>query len=66
MLQEFCLDLFEPSGHGKKRKRAVQNYTNLTENLPRLNRFIQQYNSSTPTTKIQENIKYTVVLPNSN
>ncbi|XP_001601983.1 uncharacterized protein LOC100117856 isoform X2 [Nasonia vitripennis] len=61
---DFCLDLFEPSGHGKRRKRAVEPAQgNVTEYSPRVGRLIQRYNDSTPTTKFKENIEYTVIMP---
>lgn len=56
---DFCLDLFEPSGHGKRRRR-------MTEEggfFPRVERMIQSYNDSTPITKFKENIEYTVMMP---
>jgi len=62
--QDFCLDLFEPSGHGKKRKRAVEaNVEVLGEFLPKVERLIKRYNDSTPYTKFKENIEYTVMMP---
>ncbi|KAL0114568.1 hypothetical protein PUN28_011699 [Cardiocondyla obscurior] len=61
---DFCLDLFEPSGHGKKRKRAVEaNVEVLGEFLPKVERLIKRYNDSTPYTKFKENIEYTVMMP---
>lgn len=48
---DFCLDLFEPSGHGRKRRSiADQNDTNNT-------------NSVTEFAKFKENIEYSVMLP---
>jgi len=63
--QDFCLDLFEPSGHGKKRKRAAieANVEASGEFLPRVERLIKRYNDSTPYTKFKENIEYTVTMP---
>lgn len=63
--QDFCLDLFEPSGHGKKRKRAAieANVEASSEFLPRVERLIKRYNDSTPYTKFKENIEYTVTMP---
>lgn len=62
--QDFCLDLFEPSGHGKRRKRAVEaNVEVLGEFLPKVERLIKRYNDSTPYTKFKENIEYTVMMP---
>ncbi|XP_067207191.1 uncharacterized protein [Linepithema humile] len=62
---DFCLDLFEPSGHGKKRKRAAveANVEASGEFLPRVERLIKRYNDSTPYTKFKENIEYTVTMP---
>lgn len=63
-LQDFCLDLFEPSGHGKKKKRSVEaNVEVLGEFLPKVERLIKRYNDSTPYTKFKENIEYTVMMP---
>lgn len=46
---DFCLDLFEPSGHGRKR-RALPDASDST-------------NSSVEFTKFKENIEYSVLLP---
>lgn len=63
-LQDFCLDLFEPSGHGRKKKRAVEASIEASgEFLPKVERLIQRYNDSTPYTKFKENIEYTVMMP---
>lgn len=59
--QDFCLDLFEPSGHGK-RKRSVVDLTSR-DYVPKVDRFIKRYNDSTPFTKFKENIEYTVMMP---
>lgn len=48
---DFCLDLFEPSGHGRRR-RAVQQQTNKNHT-----------NSIIDFTKFKENIEYSVLLP---
>ncbi|XP_046143349.1 uncharacterized protein LOC114871258 isoform X2 [Osmia bicornis bicornis] len=58
---DFCLDLFEPSGHGKRRKRFLEETSN--DFLPRVERLIKEYNDSTPYTKFKENIEYTVMMP---
>ncbi|XP_034180401.1 uncharacterized protein LOC117604448 [Osmia lignaria lignaria] len=58
---DFCLDLFEPSGHGKRRKRFLEETAN--DFLPRVERLIKEYNDSTPYTKFKENIEYTVMMP---
>lgn len=48
---DFCLDLFEPSGHGRRR-RAIFNQTNKNNT-----------NSIIDYTKFKENIEYSVMLP---
>ncbi|KAJ9575805.1 hypothetical protein L9F63_007346, partial [Diploptera punctata] len=49
---EYCLDLFEPAGHGRRRKRQM--YEALTN----------RYNtSSIQSAKFNENIEYTVLMP---
>ncbi|OAD57157.1 hypothetical protein WN48_02707 [Eufriesea mexicana] len=58
---DFCLDLFEPSGHGKRKKRSIEEASN--EFFPKLDRLIKEYNDSTPYTKFKENIEYTVMMP---
>lgn len=66
LFQDFCLDLFEPSGHGRKRKRQVEGNSVLghdDERLPKAERLIKRFNDSTPYTKIKENIEYTVMMP---
>ncbi|XP_075225337.1 uncharacterized protein LOC142326626 [Lycorma delicatula] len=52
---EYCLDLFEPSGHGRKRRHLSQQQ----EVFPSTNvsRADKQF------TKFQENIEYTVLMP---
>ncbi|KAI4487316.1 hypothetical protein M0804_005465 [Polistes exclamans] len=59
---DFCLDLFEPSGHGKRKKRNINEEIN-GEFLPKVERLIKSYNDSTPFTKFKENIEYTVMMP---
>lgn len=48
---DFCLDLFEPSGHGRKR-RAIADHTDRNHT-----------NALTDFTKFKENIEYSVMLP---
>lgn len=48
---DFCIDLFEPSGHGRKR-RAIADQTDKNHT-----------NSLTEFTKFKENIEYSVMLP---
>ncbi|XP_044591595.1 uncharacterized protein LOC123269811 [Cotesia glomerata] len=63
---DFCLDLFEPSGHGKRKRRAdgfVEETFGNGSNEPKVERLIQNYNDSTQFTKIKENIEYTVMMP---
>ncbi|XP_014217951.1 uncharacterized protein LOC106646426 [Copidosoma floridanum] len=61
---DFCLDLFEPSGHGRRRRTTGADPHNATGvYYPRTGRLIQRYNDSTPTTKFKENIEYTVIMP---
>lgn len=48
---DFCLDLFEPSGHGRKR-RAIADYSDTNHT-----------NALTEFTKFKENIEYSVMLP---
>lgn len=48
---DFCLDLFEPSGHGRKR-RAIAHESNKNHT-----------NGITEFTKFKENIEYSVTLP---
>ncbi|KAL1517376.1 hypothetical protein ABEB36_001146 [Hypothenemus hampei] len=53
---DFCLDLFEPSGHGKRRKRreTLLEHPSGSE--------LQRYNA-THFTKIKGNLEYTVLMP---
>lgn len=48
---DFCLDLFEPSGHGRRR-RAIEDHTDKNHT-----------NGLTEFTKFKENIEYAVTLP---
>ncbi|XP_046659698.1 uncharacterized protein LOC124353753 [Homalodisca vitripennis] len=52
---EYCLDLFEPSGQGRKR-RAVD--VNMPSGIPS-----SHLRNNTQYTKFQENIEYTVLMP---
>lgn len=56
--QEYCLDLFEPSGHGRRRKRYVNN--NGTATVDAADKYS---NSTTNFAKFKENIEYTVIMP---
>ncbi|XP_034933966.1 uncharacterized protein [Chelonus insularis] len=61
---DFCLDLFEPSGHGKRKRRTAGLIEESSENnLPKNDRAIKKYNDSTQFTRIKENIEYTVMMP---
>ncbi|XP_057319761.1 uncharacterized protein LOC130664073 [Microplitis mediator] len=61
---DFCLDLFEPSGHGKRKRRASGSIEEMLKtNEPKVERLIKNYNDSTQFTKIKENIEYTVMMP---
>lgn len=44
---DFCLDLYEPSGHGRRRRR----------------RYLAGNTNATEYTKFKENIEYTVTVP---
>ncbi|XP_046735891.1 uncharacterized protein LOC124405222 isoform X1 [Diprion similis] len=57
--QEFCLDLFEPAGHGKRRKRSLE----PDVQLPSAQKLVKKFNDSVPFTKFKENIEYTVLMP---
>lgn len=52
------MDLFEPSGHGRRRKRYVN--TNSTSMMGAADKYS---NSTTNFAKFKENIEYTVIMP---
>ncbi|XP_046413462.1 uncharacterized protein [Neodiprion pinetum] len=56
---EFCLDLFEPAGHGKRRRRSLE----PDVQLPSAQKLVKKFNDSVPFTKFKENIEYTVLMP---
>lgn len=56
---DFCLDLFEPSGHGRKRREVALS----RDTKPRTEALTQKYNDTTQFTKFKENIEYTVLMP---
>ncbi|XP_063971877.1 uncharacterized protein LOC135159768 isoform X2 [Diachasmimorpha longicaudata] len=61
---DFCLDLFEPSGHGKRKRRAAGFVEETNENgIPKTESYLKKYNDTTQFTKIKENIEYTVMMP---
>lgn len=56
---DFCLDVFEPSGHGRRRRRQVNSAfpeSHYTQGLSK------KYNA-TQYTKFKENLEYTVLMP---
>lgn len=60
--QEYCLDLFEPSGHGRRRKRHVN--TNSTALLSAVAAdAADKALNATNFAKFKENIEYTVIMP---
>nr|CAH7727067.1 unnamed protein product [Callosobruchus chinensis] len=57
---DFCLDLFEPSGHGRRRRRNAE----IVEILEKPNaNALRHHNASTQYTKILGNLEYTVLMP---
>lgn len=58
---DFCLDLFEPSGHGRKRREAGE-VIEIVE-APNTAALTKRFNSTSQFTKIAENIEYTVLMP---
>lgn len=57
---DFCLDLFEPSGHGRKRREISEV---SKDEKPRADALTRKHNDSTQYTKFKENIEYTVLMP---
>lgn len=55
---DFCLDLFEPSGHGRRRRHLADNSTHGHEGEQE-----EITNSTIDYTKFKENIEYSVLLP---
>ncbi|EFA00531.2 uncharacterized protein LOC100142231 [Tribolium castaneum] len=57
---DFCLDLFEPSGHGRKRRdvEAIE-----VVEAPELPSDLAKHNATIQYTKIKENLEYTVLMP---
>lgn len=56
---DFCLDLFEPSGHGRKKRNAE--VIEIVE-APDIDA-LHKYNSTTQFTRIKGNLEYTVLMP---
>ncbi|KAL0871859.1 hypothetical protein ABMA27_004327 [Loxostege sticticalis] len=56
---DYCLDLYEPSGHGRKRRSLpdASHTHNITSSA------LVSDNNSTPFTRFKENLEYTVVMP---
>ncbi|CAG4947361.1 unnamed protein product [Parnassius apollo] len=56
---DYCLDLFEPSGHGRRRRSLPEasNAQNASSAA------LTADNGSTPFTRFKENLEYTVVMP---
>lgn len=59
---DFCLDLFEPSGHGRRRRNLADNSTYEREN-ERGHEHDRVTNTTIDFTKFKENIEYSVLLP---
>ncbi|XP_060849369.1 uncharacterized protein LOC132928595 [Rhopalosiphum padi] len=59
---EYCLDLFEPSGHGRRRRRHVPGTGNGTALQQQQTSAVDDRNS-TNFAKFKENIEYTVIMP---
>lgn len=60
--QEYCLDLFEPSGHGRRRRRHVPGTGNGTA-LQQQQTSAADDRNATNFAKFKENIEYTVIMP---
>ncbi|KAL1451833.1 hypothetical protein WDU94_006171 [Cyamophila willieti] len=64
---EYCLDLFEPSGHGKRRRRRDSNSSsnNATQTFTYATQQHHHHHPDNETqyAKFQENIEYTVLMP---
>ncbi|XP_058810655.1 uncharacterized protein LOC131675635 [Phymastichus coffea] len=59
---DFCLDLFEPAGHGK-RKRTIREIKQYVDKYgQKSSQLIKLYNESTPTTNFKDNIEYSVIM----
>lgn len=56
------MDLFEPSGHGRKRRAAGLVEETNENGIPKAENYLKKYNN-TQFTKIKENIEYTVMMP---
>ncbi|KAF9418976.1 hypothetical protein HW555_004303 [Spodoptera exigua] len=56
---DYCLDLFEPSGHGRRRRSLAEgsHSHNITSSA------LVADNSTTPFTRFKENLEYSVVMP---
>ncbi|CAH2239285.1 jg6865 [Pararge aegeria aegeria] len=56
---DYCLDLFEPSGHGRRRRSLPDSSSsyNITSSS------LIADNGTTPFTRFKENLEYTVVMP---
>ncbi|XP_002003929.3 uncharacterized protein LOC6577998 [Drosophila mojavensis] len=63
---DFCVDLYEPSGHGRKR-RQIESATESTANTTTVNGpMMQRAGNSTAASefkRFKENIEYTVIMP---
>ncbi|XP_045766961.1 uncharacterized protein LOC123868464 [Maniola jurtina] len=56
---DYCLDLFEPSGHGRRRRSLAE--SNSSYNITSSSLVAE--NGTTPFTRFKENLEYTVVMP---
>lgn len=57
---DFCMDLYEPSGHGRKR-RNLQSRSNDTSTQP--SKLLRSREIENDFTKFTENLRYTVIMP---
>ncbi|CAG9793925.1 unnamed protein product [Diatraea saccharalis] len=58
---DYCLDLYEPSGHGRKRRSLFD--ANIPQNVTSAALVSESENNTTPYTRFKENLEYTVVMP---
>ncbi|XP_060665379.1 uncharacterized protein LOC132797638 [Drosophila nasuta] len=56
---DFCVDLYEPSGHGRRRRRQVESTTPIQQRYISMN----NNNNTSEFKRFKENIEYTVIMP---
>lgn len=60
---DFCVDLYEPSGHGRRRRQIESTTSRLTTPMMQRAYSVNNTTSGSEFKRFKENIEYTVIMP---